>query len=172
MLHVPLIIHGGGEDDRLVQLTDLAPTLLDEAGIDAPEVREQFQGVSFHPDSDAEPREYAIAEYMAPQPSMEALEKRVGELPEHVYEYDRSLRAIRSKEHKLIRGSDDTRELYDVVEDPEERHDLADEKPEVVDELEAELDDWLDSFDHAEASGSVSMTQSTQDRLEDLGYLQ
>lgn len=177
LLHVPLIIHGGaftggGESDSLVQLTDLAPTLLDAVGIDAPEVREQFQGTSFHPNTDTEPREYAIAEYLAPQPSMDALEKRVGELPEKVYKYDRSLRTIRSKEHKLIRGSDNTRELYDVVQDSEERRNLVDEEPEIANRLEAELDSWLNSFDHADATGSVSMTQSTQDRLEDLGYLQ
>ncbi|WP_336362062.1 sulfatase [Halalkalicoccus salilacus] len=177
LLHVPLIINGGpftgdNEDDRPVQLTDLAPTLLDVAGIDAPEAGDQFQGVSFHPNADAEPREYAVAEYLAPQPSMEALEKRVGELPADVYEYDRSLRAIRSSDYKFIRGSDGTRELYDIVADPEERHDLIDENPEIADDLEAKLDDWLDSFEHADTSGSVSMTQSTQDRLEDLGYLQ
>lgn len=44
--------------------------------------------------------------------------------------------------------------------------------PAIADEREAKLDDWLDSFDHADASGSVSMTQSTQDWLEHLGYLQ
>ncbi len=177
LLHVPLVIHGGpfrngGETDRLVQLTDLAPTLLDAANIDAPEARKGFQGVSFHPESDTEPREYAIAEYMAPQPSMDALEKRVGELPDHIYKYDRSLRAIRSEEYKLIRGSDGSRELYHVAEDPEELHDLVDDEPEIVNDLESELDDWLDSFDPATPQESVSMSQSTKNRLEDLGYLQ
>ncbi|MDL5363424.1 sulfatase [Halalkalicoccus sp. NIPERK01] len=177
LLHVPLIVHGGaftggGQSNRLVQLTDLAPTLLDAAGIDAPEAREGFQGVSFHPDADTDPREYAIAEYMAPQPSMEALEKRVGDLPEEVSEYDRSLRAIRTTEYKFIRGSDGSRELYHVATDPGERTDVVGENPEIENDLETELDDWLDSFEHADASGSVSMSRSTKDRLEDLGYLQ
>lgn len=177
LLHVPLVIHGGaftggGESNQLIQLTDLAPTLLDAAGIDAPEAREGFQGVSFHPDADTEPREYAIAEYMAPQPSMEALEKRVGELPDEVSDYDRSLRAIRSTEYKLIRGLDGSRELYHVESDSEERHDLTDENPEITDHLDSELDDWLDSFEHADPEGSVSMSRSTKARLEDLGYLQ
>ena len=49
LLHVPLVVHGGsfadgGTVEDLVSLTDLAPTLLDEAGIDAPEFREQTQG--------------------------------------------------------------------------------------------------------------------------------
>lgn len=177
LLHVPLIIHGGlftggKEVDDLVSLTDIAPTLLDAAGIDAPEFREQIQGRSFHPDSDVEPREYAFAEYMSPQPSMEALEKRVGELPEDVYEYDRSLRAIRSKEWKYIRGSDGSEELYNVDDDPEETENLVEIEPEKATKLESVLDTWLQSFEHADADGDVSMQDETKERLEDLGYLQ
>ncbi|MEM4781616.1 MAG: hypothetical protein QXG03_08675 [Halalkalicoccus sp.] len=69
---------------------------------------------------------------------------------------------------QLAHGSDGSRELYHVAEDPGERRDLADERP----DLDTRLDEWLDSFEHADASGSVSMTRSTKDRLEDLGYLQ
>ena len=38
--------------------------------------------------------------------------------------------------------------------------------------LEGELDEWLDSFEHAEHTGDVSMREETRERLEDLGYLQ
>ncbi|SEV81747.1 sulfatase [Natrinema salifodinae] len=177
LLHVPLIVHGepftgGQEIDDPVQLTDIAPTLFDATGIEAPEFREQAQGRSFHPDADTEPREYTFAEYMAPQPSMDALEKRVGDLPEEVYKYDRSLRAIRSTEWKYIRGSDGSEELYHVAEDPGETENLIDTEPEKASELEEELDTWLQSFEHADADGDVSMREETKDRLEDLGYLQ
>ena len=177
LIHVPLVIHGGAFTDGktvddLVQLTDLAPTLLDAAGIENDEFTEQVQGRSFHPDAETEPREYAFAEYLAPQPSMEALEKRVGDLSEEVYAYDRSLRAIRSEDWKLIRGSDRSTELYQVVDDPGEVRDLASDRPEKVSELESELDAWLDSFNHAEATGDADMSNETRDRLEDLGYLQ
>jgi arylsulfatase A-like enzyme len=145
--------------------------LLDEVDIDAPEFREQAQGVSFHPNAD-ETREYAAAEYLAPQPSMEALEKRVGDLPEHVYRYDRSLRAIRTEEWKLIRGSDGSRRLYHVASDPGESEDVSADHPDIVARLEADLDEWLDSFEHADRSGDVEMREETRARLEDLGYLQ
>jgi len=62
LLHVPLIVHGGAfseepaVEDRLVQLPDIVPTLLDATGIDAPELREQNQAHSFAPGS-AEKRE-------------------------------------------------------------------------------------------------------------------
>jgi arylsulfatase A-like enzyme len=176
LLHVPLVVHGPGFEtgqvDDLVQLTDLAPTLLDAANIDASELREASQGRSFHPAAETAPREHAIAEYMAPQPSMDALRKRVGTLSDDVERFDRSLRAIRTDDEKLIRGSDGTRELYELRNDPEEATNLAAERPERVNALEAELDDWLDTFDHADTSGTVSMTDETEARLEDLGYLQ
>jgi arylsulfatase A-like enzyme len=177
LLHVPLVVHGpgfeNGQADDLVQLTDLAPTLLDVAGIDAPELREASQGRSFHPATESTPREHAIAEYMAPQPSMDALRERVGGLSDDVERFDRSLRAIRTADkEKLIRGSDGTRAFYDLDEDPAESANLAAEHSGRVGALEAELDDWLASFDHADTSGTVSMTDATEARLEDLGYLQ
>ncbi|MFC6614893.1 sulfatase [Halopenitus salinus] len=177
LIHIPLIIQGGdftgGETvDELVQLTDLAPTLLDAAEIAAPEFREQLQGRSFLPNLDTSPREYVFSEYLAPQPSMDALKKRVGDIPDEVYEYDRSLRAIRGKKWKLIRGSDGTTELYHISNDPHETMNLASDRPEKVDELEDELDTWLDSFEHVDTSGTVEMSNDTKDRLEDLGYLQ
>ncbi|MGN8213126.1 sulfatase [Halococcus salifodinae] len=176
LLHVPLVVHGEGfgtgQNEDLVQLTDLAPTLLDAAGIDAPELREESQGQSFHPAAETEPRECAIAEYMAPQPSMDALEQRVGNLPAEVRRYDRSLRAIRTDDWKLIRGSDGSHELYHLADEPVEQTDLAAENADRVAALDDCLDDWLASFDHAEATGDVSMTDATEARLEDLGYLQ
>ena len=175
LLHVPLYVHGGPfEDcveDDLVQLIDIPPTILDTLDIEAPDARNQFQGVSFHPDTD-QSREYAVAEYMAPQPSMDALETKLGDLPDHVYEYNRSLRAIRTDQFKYIRGSDGSQELYDIQTDPGEQIDRANTKSEVVDRLDTVLDVWLNSFEQSERSTDVSMDDDTKSRLEDLGYLQ
>ncbi len=174
LLHVPLVIHGGAfepttGEDELVQLLDLFPTLLDLAGADAPAAREQAQGRSLLGSDD--PRESVFAEYVSPQPSMERLEERFGEIPESFYEYDRSLRAIRTEEYKYVRGSNGSEELYDVEQDPEERFDLASTEPEIAADLAARLDDWVDSFEHAEREGDVEMTEATKGRLQDLGYL-
>ena len=163
---------GGRVDDSLVQLTDVAPTLLDAAGVEDSTVCEQVQGRSFHPDATSAPREAAYAEYVTPQPSIEVLEDRVGPLPDRVYGYDRSIRAIRTDDWKLIRGSDGSRELYRVGDDPDETEDLAADRPERAARLSASLDDWLASFEHADASGTVSMSTDAERRLEELGYLQ
>ena len=177
LLHVPLVLHGGsftggGTVEDLVSLTDLGPTLLDDVGIDAPEFGEQTQGRSFHPDAEIGPRNRIVAEYLAPQPSMDALETRVGGLPEHVREYDRSLRAVRTDRYKYIRGSDGSLELYDIQCDPGETEDLADARGDVIADLDATLEEWLDSFEHADLSGDVEMRKETRARLDDLGYLQ
>lgn len=175
LLHVPLFVHGGpfedDEIDDLVQLIDIPLTILAVLDIDAPDAREQFQGISFHPDA-GETREYAVAEYIAPQPSMDALEKRVGELPDHVGKYDRSLRAIRTDQYKYICGSDGSQELYDIQADPGEATNIAEDNDGIVADLDARLNDWLDSFEHADPDGEVSMDDDTKARLEDLGYLQ
>jgi arylsulfatase A-like enzyme len=103
---------------------------------------------------------------------MDALKDRVGTLPDSVRTYDRSLRTIRTDDYKLIRGSDSSRECYRISDDPKETTNLGDDDPEWASSLEAELDDWLESFEHITSDGSVSMKDETRDRLEDLGYLQ
>ncbi|WP_135820452.1 sulfatase [Halostella litorea] len=177
LLHVPLVVAGGafqgrGEDDRLVSLVDMPPTLLDAADVAAPAARDGFQGRSVHPDADADPNEHVFAEYLEPQPSMAALEEHVDDLPPEVYEYDRSLRAVRTAEHKLVRGSDGSRELYSVADDPGEQRDLVRRRPERAEQLESVLDRWLDSFEAADADGEVDIDAGRQEQLEQLGYLQ
>jgi arylsulfatase A-like enzyme len=177
LLRVPLVVDGGafaggGEDDRLVSLVDVPATLLDAADVAAPAARAEFQGRSFHPDVETEPHGHVFAEYLEPQPSMAALEEHVDDLPPRVSEYDRSLRAVRSPEHKLIRGSDGSRELYHVADDPGEQRDLFRRRPERADRLESVLDEWLDSFEAADADAEVDIGARRQEQLEQLGYLQ
>ncbi|MFC7076777.1 sulfatase [Haloarcula halophila] len=176
LLHVPLVMSGGpftgtGEVSRPVQLVDLAPTILDTVGVDAPALRTETQGLSFHPDAD-DRRDYVIAEYLAPQPSMDALEKRVDAVPSEVRRYNRSLRSISVDGRKLIRGSDGSRWLYDLTDDPDECTDVSDTHPSVASTLEQQLETWLDSFDHATNRDGPDIGASTRQRLEELGYLQ
>ena len=177
LVHVPLVLHGGpftdGDDlTELVSLVDIAPTLLDVAGIDATSAREEFQGQSFHPDADVNPRAFVVSEYMAPQPSMDALERHVGELPPYIYDLDRSLRAIRTDEYKLVRGSDGAVELYNLDVDPREVANVAKTRPDVVEQLSSTLDEWLESFETTTHDGAVSLGEARKRQLEELGYIQ
>lgn len=175
LLHVPLVITGGpfdngGTSEQLVQLTDVGPSLLEAAHITATDFQNQAQGQSFHPDQRGE-REYVFAEYLSPQPSIERLEARFGELPAHVYEYDRSLFVIRSTDEKLIRGTDGHVEYYQIDRDPREQTDRSASEQRRVERLSERLGTWRDGFDHAEVSGEVSITDSTKERLAQLGYM-
>ncbi len=176
LLHVPLVVHGGAfndgpaHSDQLVQIPDIVPSVLDETGIDAPELHEQSQGVSFHPDA-SERRSSIFAEYISPQPPVETLEANFTGISEYVSLYDRTLRAIRTEEYKLIVGSDGSEELYHVAEDPTERTELSDHNPERTEALRSDLECWLSSFEHAAADTATELSGATKERLADLGYL-
>lgn len=177
VLHVPLVLSGGRFDDtdvsgeQLVQTLDLAPTLLDAAGIRASDAREGFQGKSFHPASEADPRSKAFAEYVQPRPPIEKLEERFDDIPERIYDLQRSLKAVRTETHKYIRASDGEERLYNVAADPGETNDIADEATERAAGLESALEEWEASFAETDAEETVSVEQSTEQRLADLGYL-
>ncbi len=176
VLSVPLVVAGPGFDgadghDGLVQLVDLAPTLLDAAGVDAPAAREGFQGRSFHPAAGGPRRRRAFAEYRGPRPPVERLEERFGEVPDRIHGLQRSLRAVRTRRHKYVRGSDGSASLYDVAADPGEADDRLGAAPERAAALEAALDDWLSSFDHADADEAAAISPSTERHLANLGYM-
>jgi arylsulfatase A-like enzyme len=175
LLHVPMVVCGGpfdgGTRDELVQTLDLTPTLLDAADADAPELRAQSQGRSLHPDAQTDPRQYVYAEYLDPQPSPQSLASRFDEVPERLWQYDRSLRAVRTTDEKYVRASDGTEWYYAGGREPDETRNRAAARPERARALADRLDQWLDSFESADTSGSVSMSDSTKDRLTDLGYL-
>ena len=176
LLHVPLVVSGGEFDDagsdpeRLVQVPDIVPTLLDSTGLDAPDLRAQSQGRSFHPAA-AGGRERVFAEYIAPKPPLETLEDRFEDLPEYAYDYDRTLRVIRTDDYKFVRGSDGREELYRIGDSPIEGNDRSDAEPRRAEELREQLDEWLATFTHASPSTDVTVTGSTKERLSDLGYM-
>lgn len=178
LVHVPLVVTGGSfgpgtDTDRLVQLVDLAPTLLDEAGIDAPAAREQFQGRSFHPSSAVPERERVYAEHVAPRPTVQTLERRYGQLPPDLYALVRALplRAVRTDEYKLVLGSDGSRSLHHVVDDPRETEDVVERRGDVADRLEEQLEMWLASFEDRITRSSTDISAESAERLENLGYL-
>ncbi|WP_408957046.1 sulfatase [Natrinema sp. 74] len=176
LLNVPLVFHGGpftggGRRHDLVQLLDLPVTLLETAGIDDPKFQDQWSSRSLHPDSAAESRDAVFAEYVAPQPSIDRLEARFGEIPDRVHAFDRRLRAVRTAEYKYVCGDDGFERLHHIRTDPLEQTDSSDEEPQRVRALRRRLEDRFDPFEAADASGDVEMRAGTKERLADLGYL-
>ncbi|MGQ3720244.1 sulfatase-like hydrolase/transferase [Natrialba aegyptia] len=177
LLHVPLLIRypeqfpAGNTCDELVELKDIYPTLLEIVKNEA--IENSSHSVRGLQELMTEGgKEYIFSEYMKPQPSMNALKTRTGHLPTDIRKYDRTLHAIRDTDWKFIKGSDGSSELYNISSDPFEQCEISNEYPEKVDELTLVLDKQLGLFDNVSESPTVDMSSSTQERLEDLGYLQ
>ncbi|WP_435349128.1 sulfatase [Haloarchaeobius sp. HRN-SO-5] len=174
LIHVPLFVNGGGfdavgESEELVQVVDLFPTILDIAEASIPD---DSQGRSFHPNSTAKPREHVFAEYISPQPAIERLSEQTGVPSSELEKYSREIQAVRTNEHKFVRYSDGIRKLFDLDNNDQEQEDVLEIQRATAKELEAELDSWLSSFEHASDGEATEMSRSTKQRLEDLGYLQ
>lgn len=113
-------------------------------------------------------REFTIAEYPDPQPSMDVLMSRVGSFDEGVRVYDRALRSVQKSEWKLIQGSDGHEAVYNLREDPDESNPI--QSPSRRDELRRLLYDERGEMAEISESG-VDVDNATRSRLEDLGYL-
>jgi arylsulfatase A-like enzyme len=74
---------------------------------------------------------------------------------------------------KVIHDHDrDTTLLFDLANDPGEREDLSIEHPEILQEIKAELDRWLESMDQPGTDpGRQTLDPETIRRLKALGYL-
>lgn len=99
---------------------------------------------------------------------MDAFRKRIGTLTDDVERFDRSPRAIRTDDEELLWRLDVTQEFYELRNDPEEATNFATDHPERIDALET----TLDTIKHVDTSGEVLMTDATEARLRNPGYLQ
>lgn len=151
LIHVPLIIRlpgvrGSQEVDELVESIDLAPTILEAAGITS---RAVMSGRSFY----------------QPLTTGQPIPAEVGmsELPA------RKMYAVRSGDWKLIESPAKT-ELYDLSRDPLETRDLAPERPDQVSHLKRELQDLLRKHPPAK-EGTEPVDQTELDALKALGYI-
>ena len=129
---------GGGftQSRDINQLTaniDILPTLIDLCGLKGPE-NVVFNGVSLNPlligQADSWPDRVVVTD-----------SQRV----EYPIKWRKS--AAMTERWRLINGV----ELYDILDDPEQRHDIAEEHPEVVQELRKHYEQWWEfvsaSFD-------------------------
>lgn len=155
VVHVPLILQvpGGGGAGRvvpaLVELVDVAPTVLDYVGLPAPAV---FAGRSLRPLIDG-----------------------TGEAKDAVYLEGPDAMAVRTERWKLIVDRETRAEtLYDLAADPGEQQPLKPaERPGEAAALSARLSQHLDGASLARTEAAPAALSATQRRkLEALGYLE
>jgi arylsulfatase A-like enzyme len=152
-IRVPLIMKIPGAAPRrvenVVELVDLAPTILELAGIHATDM----QGKSLLGPPAADRIAYSRTVWKRPRYS------------------------ARTKNHKLIWDSrTGKKELYNLSADPKETTDLSEEDPFTKGYLEQKLFTWLRAQEHLRANTpppeGVDMTEEERRRLESLGYTQ
>ncbi len=168
LMHVPLIIRGPGVEpgtrEGLVELRDLYPTILDAAGVETDPAPER--------DLRGDPgREQVGAEYWTPPCPTAELRADYGELPERVQKFDRGLQAVRTREWKLVLGTDGSTRLYNLGEDPQEQTDVSQDHPAVVERLSGWITDRFDSISADDEQTDPDVSPVVTDRLEELGYL-
>lgn len=129
------IFEGGKTIDKMVQNIDVAPAILELAGLEKPEYMPGESFVQLLEGNSSDWRDRIFYEYF--------------------WEYDFPMTptvfGVRTDKYKYIRyqGIWDTNELYDLENDPAEMYNLIEdpEHEEVVKELASQLFDWLEETD-------------------------
>ncbi|NND16532.1 MAG: sulfatase [Eudoraea sp.] len=111
LVHCPELFEGGIEPQEMVQNIDIAPTILEQAGVSKPE---HMPGVSFVP--------------VLQRQNLNTTRDRI--FYEYYWEYDFPMTptvfGVRTDQYKFIKyhGIWDRNELYDIKKDPEELYNL------------------------------------------------
>jgi arylsulfatase A-like enzyme len=157
MVRVPLVVSWPGQvatgrvDESMVNLIDVAPTLLQLQGLETPR---SMQGEALPTVTDAKARDATFSEYGAGGPpfrmaDLEKMPKPYGRRAMGASlqwrEAEGRRKMVRTREWKYVHDPmGDKDELYDLVNDPWELTNVADEPSnrEVVHEMQLRLADW------------------------------
>jgi len=119
----PAALEAGKRVDTMAAHIDILPTLLEVAGVGVPG---NLDGRSLRPlllqDDPQWPGRYYFTQWHR------------GDVPEPFRAC-----AVVSQRYKLVNGE----ELYDLIEDPQEKNDLAEEKPEIVANMRKAYENWF-----------------------------
>ena len=119
--HIPLIVAAPGVSQpgtstrQLAESVDVFPTLAELAALPYPKVSQPLDGTSL-------------------VPVLKNPEVRVRDHAYHAFPKEKLGRAIRTERYRLVDWGGET-ELYDYQDDPEERKNWAQSKPEIVEQL-------------------------------------
>ena len=147
---------------RPVSVVALAPTILDLVGVDASDLALQAESLTpwFGGAGDGEPVEIYCEVDFVPV--------RASRLVPETHK-----QALIGNRYKLIRdGASGRLELYDLGEDSEEAHDLAERRPRLTAELAAGLERWMaQAATEALDATETRLDEAEIEGLEALGYV-
>ncbi len=176
LLRVPLVIFAPGRvepgrDDRPASSFDLFPTILALAGVDPPEGQRSRARSLLDPP--------AARLRLAEEPAVSEVGIRQVRRAHPDWDpspFQRRLRALVDGSTKLLWGSDERVELYDLASDPLEERDLAAAQPERAGRLRQRLDAFYAGLEHCDPSSLAEVPEPTSPEerrmLEALGYLE
>ncbi|MFC7008606.1 sulfatase-like hydrolase/transferase [Halalkalicoccus salilacus] len=190
LLRIPLVIRYpnsiydaypniDSENERLIELRDLYASLIDAA---TPDENKPFKDLEDHQSSHSilrsPSRHHTVAEYLTPQPSIDALQTR-SNIDRGAFEkYDRGLRTIRTANWKYIEGTDDSEFLYNIAKDERENVNYAKDQPNRLEKMAEQLNTIYGpqlppGEDHCSNPTEKPdyISSDVQNRLEELGYL-
>lgn len=165
LVKVPLVIRWPGRlpagitVNRMIRLPDIFPTVLDLIGLKT-DTRIKIDGLSFRPLISGAPWESSPA-YLSVSGLLSELE----------------LRGVRTERYKYTYGPhnpDLPQELYDLSCDPQEKNNIAGEKPRKCQYLRDLADSFsaeCRSYAHEEMKFDIGQKQNIETRLRELGYL-
>jgi len=185
ILHVPLVVRhpdypSGLVVEGAVQTLDLYPSVLEWAGVDCDSIpaaqlqRPSYSQAIVSPNCRSG---YAFAEEDYTD-SYDVIGGLIGTNPlMEPGKYPRQQIVVHSASHKYIWNDDRPAELYDLVTDPSEMHNLLpqNEQPPVLAELRQALEVWrsgLEVFPPRIVDASDEIDSETLDRLRALGYIE
>jgi len=180
LVHVPLIIRDPSGDfprgstvDSVVSTRRVFHTALMAADLGT----EQEQALSLAQSTDSDPDHGNIfAMGVTPKNLLNIMERRRPDLIE-MRHCDQTRYGMWDGHYKLIQTSDEDTELFDIVEDPHEEHDLRAILPEQVETIQKRLHAFMNHLNTTEATTEDVTTEEFDDpqvyrRLRDLGYLE
>jgi arylsulfatase len=168
-IHVPLIMRypevlpGGKAIEGFVQHVDLVPTILDLVDIKRP--AEDFDGESLLPlvRTGKELRSSVYAEEAYAERKMAIRTKR--------YQYIKALTEESAVCRLCNRIHGGVEELYDLESDPEQNHNLVEDKPETAKELKNLLSQWIAYLEQKKAMRGKTRIKDKISRLKYAGKL-
>ena len=161
VIHVPLIFVGKDipkmKISSLVRHVDILPTVFSLIGLSYDE--SNFDGQNLVPIMKGSKTSDLIA-YIESGPANEKLEGKVIGLRSLLYKYFRS----RSNPNDMVH-------LYDLTHDPLELHNIANVNPQIVENMERQLQNLKDDHDEKSEQITSEERKKIEDELRKLGYI-
>jgi arylsulfatase A-like enzyme len=175
-LHIPLLIHyptklaRGKQNNELVSLVDIAPTILKLCGINADQQIWKPSGSSLI-GKDPKHRAFIVAENERPINGLNIMKNKFPSFD--TSKIDFPMRALRTKGFKLIWEVGIGKILFNLEADPKENINVIDNFPEVSENLHKILLKWMSKITSIQDTAFLeSQDEESLKVLRSLGYIE